>query len=137
MQLKVREDQGIEEWCISIKGSFGFDAARAFLAEMKKRPWSGKARIVFDLTEVDHLESSGLGAMLLVVERVNSQTRPVIRCGDERVWAVLHIAHMERLFDLVPVGRLRDPNTTSVAHASAPYRLDSHATAKAVSKATT
>lgn len=133
MQLTVREDQGMEEWCITVKGSFGFDAARAFLAEMKKRPWSGKARIVFDLSEVNHLESSGLGAMLLVVERVNSQTRPVIRCGDERVWAVLHIAHMERLFDLVPVGRLRDAKTASVTNANVPYRLDSLPTAKAAS----
>jgi len=127
MQISVRENEGVEEWYVTIKGSFGFEAGRAFLAEMKKNPWSGKARIVFDLSEVTHLESSGLGAMLLVVERVKSQARPVIRCGDERVWAVLHIAHMERLFDLVPVGRIRDPMRASA----------SNATSKATSTATT
>lgn len=127
MQITVREDQGMEEWCVTLKGSFGFEAARAFLAEMKKRPWSGKARIVFDLSEVTHLESSGLGAMLLVVERVNSQTRPVIRCGSEQVWAVLHIAHMERLFDLVPVGSIRDRKTATSGSAGTAYRHNSPA----------
>lgn len=127
MQITVRDDQGVEEWYVTLKGSFGFETARAFLAEMKKRTWSGKARIVFDLSEVTHLESSGLGAMLLVVERVNSQTRPVIRCGNEQVWAVLHIAHMERLFDLVPVGSIRDRKTASPAHAGPAYRHNSPA----------
>lgn len=122
MQITVRESQGVEEWCVTLKGSFGFEAARAFLAEMKKRPCSGKVRIVFDLSQVTHLESSGLGAMLLVVERINCQIRPVIRCGNEQVWAMLHIAHMERLFDLVPVGPLQDPKMAAAANADAPYR---------------
>jgi len=107
MQITVRENQGMEEWVVAIKGSFDFETARAFLAEMKNQTWSGKARIVFDLVDAEHLESSGLGAMLLVAERMRSPSRPVIRCGHERVWGVLRIAHMERIFDLVPVGPLQ------------------------------
>jgi len=107
MQLKIRDNQGVEEWCITIKGSFGFEAARAFLAEMKKRTWTGSGHVVFDLSEADHLESSGLGAMLLVVDRLQSKHKPLIRCGSERVWAVLHIAHMDRMFDIEAVGGLR------------------------------
>ena len=127
MQISVRENQGVEEWWVTIQGSFGFDTARAFLAEMKKRPWTGKSRVVFDLTAVDHLESSGLGAMLLVVERLDSKTRPVIRCSEERVWAVLHIAHMERLFDLVPVGKLQHSMGTPLPNS--PYSVPAKATA--------
>jgi anti-anti-sigma factor len=129
MQFIVRENQGVEECCITLKGNFGFDVARAFLAEMKKRPTSGKTRIVFDLSGVDHLESSGLGAMLLVVERMESQHRPIIRCGNERVWAVLQIAHMERLFDLVPVGPLAD--RAGAASTNIPYQTKVEAPLKA------
>lgn len=95
---------------------------RAFLSEMKAKPWSGKARIVFDLTEAEHLESSGLGAMLLVAERLRSQIRPVIRCGHEQVWAVLQIAHMERIFDLVPVGSLQHLATQTLPASTAVSR---------------
>ncbi len=135
MQLAVKENQGVEEWWVTLKGSFGFEAARAFLAEMKKRPLSGKARVVFDLSEVDHLESSGLGAMLLVVERMNNQVRPVIRCGSERVLAVLQIAHMERLFDLVPVGRIAASATFPPSN-PVPNRLRPEALDKDASNAT-
>lgn len=121
MQITVRNHQGVEEWIVAIKGSFDFQTARAFLAEVKARPWTGKARIVFDLMAVDHLESSGLGAMLLVAERLNSRIRPVIRCGHERVWSVLRIAHMERIFDLVPVGPLQHlASQTQAANAAIP-----------------
>lgn len=135
MQLVVRDNQGVEEWCVTLKGSFGFETARAFLSEMKKRPASGRARIVFDLAAVDHLESSGLGAMLLVVERMNSQARPTIRCGNENVWAVLHIAHMERLFDIEAVGALRNRPTTSVM--SSPYNAQTSTASKAAAKTST
>jgi anti-anti-sigma regulatory factor len=106
MRIIVNQNQGIEEWRVVIKGCFGFEVARACLAEMRDRTWSGKGRIVFDLTQVDHLESSGLGAMLLVVERMLSRERPVIRCAHPGVWEVLAVARMDRQFDLEPVGQL-------------------------------
>ncbi len=132
MQLKIRDNQGVEEWCITIKGSFGFEAARAFLAEMKKRPWNGNGHVVFDLTEADHLESSGLGAMLLVVDRLQSKHKPVIRCGNERVWAVLHIAHMDRIFNLEPVGALRTTLDSSRSPED-PYRASERKVVKVTS----
>ncbi|MCP5277158.1 MAG: STAS domain-containing protein [Thiobacillus sp.] len=107
MQFSRKDDNGVEEWCLTLEGCFGFEVARAFLAEAKKSPCSGKTRVIFDLSSVDHLESSGLGAMLLVAERMNSRIRSIIRCGDERIWALLHIARLERLFDIVPTGQLK------------------------------
>lgn len=107
MRIHILENEGIEEWRIAISGCFGFEVARACVAEMRARPWTGRARIVFDLSEVDHLESAGLGAMLLVVERMPSRARPAIRAAQAQVWGVLQVARMERHFDLLPVGRLR------------------------------
>lgn len=127
MEITVNENQGVEEWRITLNGSFGFEVARAFLEAMKKRARSGEARVVFDLSALDHLDSSGLGAMLLVVERFNSRCRPVIRCGDERVWAVLHVAHMEHLFDILPGGRLT--RVPSMDEAAMPFRVPPQASA--------
>jgi anti-anti-sigma regulatory factor len=106
MQIKIEEKQGVEEWRIVIKERFGFDTARACVAAVRARPWNRQARLVFDLTDAEHLESSGLGAMLLLVERMPSAVRPEIRFRGAGILAVLQVAHMERHFDLVPVGGL-------------------------------
>ena len=106
MRISIKDNQGIEDWVVSIKGQFGFEVAKACLAELRQRPWHGKARIVFDLADVENLESAGLGAMLLLAERMHGPNRPVIRCANASVWGVLTVARMDRQFDLVPVGRL-------------------------------
>jgi anti-anti-sigma factor len=108
MRIQLKENQGVQEWHISIKGDFDFDVARACLAEMTQRVLENPARVVFDLFEATHLQSCGLGAMLLVAERMPlKKVRPEIRCGDPNIMAVLQVAGMDRQFDLVPVGRLR------------------------------
>jgi len=115
MKISVKDNQGVEEWCITLEGCFDFEAARDCLTDMRQRPWSGKGRIIFDLRYVDHLESAGLGAMLLLVERMPSRVRPAIRCSAPKVWAVLKVARLDRHFDLIPEGRLRMHAASCVA----------------------
>ena len=108
MRIQLKDNKGVQEWHISIEGNFDFDVARACLAEMKLRALENPARLVFDLLDVTRLESCGLGAMLLVAERMPiRKLRPEIRCGDPNIMAVLQVARLDRMFDLVPVGRLR------------------------------
>ena len=107
MRISIKTLQGVEEWHITIAGNFDFEVARACMAEMKQRAWNGTARLVFDLCDVVHLQSCGLGAMLLVAERLSGKFRPQIRCCNETVWAVLQVARMDRQFELIPLGRLR------------------------------
>jgi hypothetical protein len=126
MRITIQESQGIERWRIAIQGRFGFDIARACVAELKKRPWSGKAQIVFDLVDAEHLESSGLGAMLLVVERMPRRIRPEIHFRDAAILAILQVAHMERHFDLVPVGAVHPIlHAQDSSKPSSPYKAAS------------
>ncbi|MEW5769978.1 MAG: STAS domain-containing protein [Pseudomonadota bacterium] len=106
MPLTIQNKQGVEEWCVSVRGRFDFSVARACLAEVGARAWHRNARLVFDLTDVERIESAGLGAMLLLLERMPGAHRPVVRCANREVWSVLHITHMEHYCDLEAEGEL-------------------------------
>jgi len=59
--------------------------------------------LVIDLSSVEYIDSSGLGALLLAQRQMSEYSLPIIICGvQEAVMNMLHISHIEELFELYP-----------------------------------
>jgi anti-sigma B factor antagonist len=62
-----------------------------------------QARLVFDLTRVRFIDSSGLGAFLSCLRRVNARGGDLKLCGlSKPVRTVFELVRMHRVFDIQP-----------------------------------
>ena len=60
-----------------------------------------RARLVFDLSNLKFVDSSGLGAILSCLRQVNSQGGDLKLCGVTRpVRALLELVRMHKVFDI-------------------------------------
>ena len=85
---------------ISVDGNFDFDFHDAFLSSYKGHDIAGKT-VVVDLTRASYVDSSALGMMLLLRERVSGAGGKVsIRGANEEVRRILEIANFSRVFDI-------------------------------------
>ncbi len=59
--------------------------------------------LIIDLSTVEYIDSSGLGALLLAQRQMSEYDLPIIICGaQESVLKMLSISHIEDLFELFP-----------------------------------
>jgi anti-sigma B factor antagonist len=74
--------------------------AAAFKGEMVDRINSGRQRIVLDLSEVDFIDSSGLGAMVSSLKAIGDGGDLVL-CGvRETVMSLFRLTRMNRVFSM-------------------------------------
>lgn len=87
---------------LHLKGRFQFDAHRAFRDAYT--PLIGDARlrvVVLDMTGVEYLDSSALGMLLLLRERLGEQHQEIELAGlHGTVKQVLDVANFGRLFKI-------------------------------------
>ena len=80
------------------------DAATA--ADFKKRMsgWidSGNRRIVLNLSKVDFMDSSGLGAVISGLKKIGDGGNIVICDVKETVLSLFRLTRMDRVFDIFP-----------------------------------
>ena len=78
---------------------------------------SNEPRLVFDLTRVRFIDSSGLGAFLSCLRKVNERGGELKLCGlSKAVRAVFELVRMHRIFDIHPT---RDAAIRAFAPAAA------------------
>ena len=59
--------------------------------------------LIIDLANVETIDSSGIGALLLAQRQMNEYGLPVILTAvNEQVMAILEILHLEEFFDIYP-----------------------------------
>jgi anti-sigma B factor antagonist len=62
---------------------------------------SGTSKVVFDLSQLHFVDSSGLGAMLSCLRQVNSAGGELKLCGlSKPVRALFELVRMHRIFDI-------------------------------------
>ena len=98
MQIKTFNDNGKARFVLS--GSFTFDAYRDFKTEYTPILDSGTFKeMEIDLGGVEYLDSSALGMLLLLKERVGS--KPITLSNAKgTVKSVLEIANFHQLFTM-------------------------------------
>ena len=78
------------------------DAATATDFKQKMNEWidSGNRRIVLNLSKVDFMDSSGLGAVISALKKIGNDGNIVI-CGvKETVMSLFRLTRMDRVFDI-------------------------------------
>lgn len=86
------------------------DAAVAiqFKDSLRSATENGPARVVLDLSQVQFLDSSGLGAVVGAMKALGQNRKLELAALQENVAKVFHLTRMDRVFtihDTVPAGR--------------------------------
>jgi len=98
--IRLRDDRGL--LCAGVSGRLGEEEA-AELAETVGRRLAGSppARLLLDLTEVEYMTSSAVGAVVGLYQRVRlGGGRMAVAAPDERVHLLLEIAGLNQLLAL-------------------------------------
>ena len=84
---------------INIDGRFDYDCHQDFSASYKELPQAAQKKYVIDLTGVSYLDSSALGMLLVLRERVGGDRSDITLLGANKdIKRVLDIASFEKLF---------------------------------------
>ncbi|MDY0186876.1 MAG: STAS domain-containing protein [Syntrophus sp. (in: bacteria)] len=80
------------------------DAATATEFKEKMSEWigAGNRRIVLNLSEVDFIDSSGLGAIVSSLKKIGNDGDLVICSVKETVMSLFRLTRMNRVFDILP-----------------------------------
>jgi anti-sigma B factor antagonist len=99
MQLQQRTKSGI---LIVRPLEKRIDAATATQFKQKMSEWidAGNRRIVLNLSEVDFIDSSGLGAIISGLKKLGDDGNLVICVIKETVMSLFRLTRMDRVFDL-------------------------------------
>lgn len=76
-------------------------AATSFRERMADHILQGNRHIVLDLTEVNFLDSTGLGAIVSSLKRLEGNGTMVICHANEMVMDVFRLTRMDRVFPIV------------------------------------
>lgn len=87
---------------ISISGRFDFSIHQNFRKITQQTDMGVKA-IVIDLGQTDYMDSSALGMLLVLRDKVNENKEAItIKNSQENVKKILKIANFDKLFTLDP-----------------------------------
>lgn len=80
------------------------DASTAAEFKEKMSAWidAGSRRIVLNLSEVDFIDSSGLGAIISGLKKIGGNGCLVICALRETVMSLFRLTRMDRVFDIFP-----------------------------------
>lgn len=100
MELKSRE---LEGWIVLTPDVDRLDAhiAEAFKRCLFSSINSGAQHLVLDLSRVQFLDSSGLGAIVHAVQRLGIEGRLAIASPTEAVALMLELTHMDEVLTIV------------------------------------
>ncbi|MBL8376956.1 MAG: STAS domain-containing protein [Burkholderiales bacterium] len=100
MNVNVNQEQGRAR--VALKGRFDFTCHRGFKEAYEQAlAAGGVSEVVVDLREVDYLDSSALGMLLLLRDKGKAQNKQVslANCAGT-VRDVLKVANFDKLFTL-------------------------------------
>lgn len=97
MQIDVT-DQGEGIAIVTLDGKLNMVSARSFREAVTETVAAGTARLAIDLTNVDFIDSSGLGALISGLKTTRQAGGDLrIAAPNEQVRLVLQLTNMERL----------------------------------------
>jgi anti-anti-sigma factor len=71
--------------------------------DVSDRLEAGVKTILLDLTNISFMDSSGLGAMVVTLQRVRAKGAKLYLCSlDDQVKIILELTKMDKIFDILP-----------------------------------
>ncbi|MCK4492855.1 MAG: STAS domain-containing protein [Methylococcales bacterium] len=87
---------------VSISGRFDFSIHQNF-RKITQQTGGGVRAIVIDLSDTDYMDSSALGMLLVLRDKVHENKEAItIKNSKEEVQKILKIANFDKLFTLDP-----------------------------------
>ena len=107
MSQIVEEPLGVRTHLVALRGTIDVDVARELERRVRDLAMSGKRTIVVDLTALDELSPSLLGALIRAQRSLSWRNgRMPLVCDSSHVRRRLTFVGLPHLFDLVDVGEL-------------------------------
>lgn len=96
VNVQILDGQG----CIAIVGRFDFQLGRQFRSAYTALLHSDVKEVCIELSKVDYMDSSALGALLLLKERFNAANKTVVLLSTSSfVSRVLEVANFNKIFN--------------------------------------
>lgn len=87
---------------VRVTGELDLATSPQLIEEMSGVDWGEKKRVIFNLLEVDFMDSSGLGALVALRNDHPDTDISIVTGGEGLVAKVLRLTAMEKLFSVYP-----------------------------------
>ena len=97
------ESRNIGDWKVLIPDQDRLDAyvADEFKSSLVEAIQDGSSRIIIDLSGIEFMDSSGLGAIVYCLQRMGDGGRIAISGAQEPVALMLRLTHIDKVFTLL------------------------------------
>lgn len=107
------ESYSLDDWKVLVPDQSRLDAyvADEFKKQLVESIQDGTTHLILDLSGVEFMDSSGLGAIVYCLQRIGEQGRIAIAGAQEAVALMLRLTHIDRVFTLLdrPESVLQEP----------------------------
>jgi anti-sigma B factor antagonist len=102
LTMKITEEQRSEHTVLHLQGALKLgEASRAFAAHIDKIANEGRGALILDLSEMDSLDSTGVGLLVAALRRFQESFRDLILVNPQRrVLTGLQVTHLDSLFSI-------------------------------------
>jgi len=101
MRYEIRKAQGVTE--IALKGGMSFSDHRAFQEMMAEFDGPAGHQVVFNLSELEYVDSSGLGMLLIADTKAKKKSLKFrLQSPKADVRRVIDLGKLDRVFDIRP-----------------------------------
>jgi len=99
MSLAVKEEKNIS--VVSVGCHLDYSFASTFKDEVLKLVKAGKKNLIIDLSGVNFVDSSGLGALVSVLRAITSEGGDICLCGlKPNIQTMLELTRLNRIFEV-------------------------------------
>jgi anti-sigma B factor antagonist len=100
--MKIIEEERSDHAVLRLIGTLKLgEPSRAFAAHVDKLANEGKGPLILDLSELDYLDSTGVGLLVAALRRYQEGLRDLVLVNPQRrVLTALQITHLDSLFPI-------------------------------------
>lgn len=92
----TQHDQGL---VVSLTGEIDYNQSHKLLAALNEQVEKRPSRLVIDLSEVDYMDSSGLGTLVKIFQQVNAyKGKMALVAMNDRVRNAFEITRLDKFF---------------------------------------
>ncbi|MEA1938954.1 MAG: STAS domain-containing protein [Pseudomonadota bacterium] len=95
--MKITIQQNGSEWTVILEGEFGAESIENLRPEFERIVKGSGKSIEVDMTKVDFMDSSGLGALVFLFKRLRERGGALVISGlHGQPWDLLHSLRIDR-----------------------------------------
>jgi anti-sigma B factor antagonist len=100
MALEIKLAQGDDRWTLTLAGELDYSECSAFRTYIDRILKASPNAVVVDLSDLDYLDSSGLGLLLSLSKEYGSQGGRLVLITNETVDNILSLTRLNAIFSV-------------------------------------